>query len=252
MNLDEICYKNTPLKRVIIKIDFLGRVPELNNSLPVEIADVIKLSFPIAEARNIVARELQISNEKVTENNKNVLEWHFHTEARNATLIIKEDSFAIQINNYISFQEINKVFQEIKNVFYKHFQNLLSRRLGIRYINEININEENPLEWTKYLNPNLVSIFNATNEPNNIVRAFHNLELKYNDIMLKFQYGIHNPDYPAIIKKKVFILDFDASFSGILKQHEIDEVLVRQHQIIQNQFEFSITQELRDYFNLKN
>lgn len=250
MNLDAICYKNTPIKRVIIKIDFLGRVAELNDSLPIPIVDVIKKSFPIAEAKEVIARELQISNEKVTENNKNVREWHFHTEERNASLIIKEDFFAIQINNYISFEKINVVLKEIKDIFFSHYTSLATRRIGLRYINEINLNEKNPLNWKKYINPKLISIFEATPDPDNIIRAFHNLELKYDDIALKFQYGVHNPDYPAIIKKKSFILDLDASFSGILKQHEIDDYLIKQHSVIQKQFEFSITDNLRKHFGL--
>lgn len=250
MNLDIICYKNTPIKRVIIKIDFLGRVPELNDNLPVEIAEVIKKSFPIAEARNVIAKELQISNDAVKENNKNLREWHFHTAERNATLIIKEDFFAIQINNYISFEKVFIVFQEIKNVFYNHYSDLLSRRIGLRYINEINIDEKNPLDWSNYINPKLTSIFEVTHEPENIIRAFHNLEVKYEDILLKFQYGMHNQDYPAIIKKKTFILDLDASFSGILKQHELDDYFLKQHSIIQKQFECSITDNLRRYFGL--
>ncbi len=249
MDLDKICYKNTPLKRVIIKIDFLEKVEKLNEVLPKELIDVIKKSFPIIEPRDVVARELQISNENITQNNTNTKEWHFHTLERNASLVIKENSFAIQINNYISFQSIMEVILEIKNIFFTHFGGLMSRRIGLRYINEIKINEPNPLEWTEYINSNLLSIFNATPNPENISRAFHNLELKYDDVLLKFQYGIHNPDYPAVIKKKVFILDLDASFSGILSQHEIDNYLTKQHQIIQNQFEYSITQSLRDYFN---
>ena len=142
MNLDAICYKNTPIKRVIIKIDFLGRVAELNDSLPIPI---------MAEAKEVIARELQISNEKVTENNKNVREWHFHTEERNASLIIKEDFFAIQINNYISFEKINVVLKEIKDIFFSHYTSLATRRIGLRYINEINLNEKNPLNWKKYI-----------------------------------------------------------------------------------------------------
>lgn len=250
MNLDEICYKNTPIKKVIIRIDFLGRVVALNDNLPMPIAEVIKKSFPITEAMDVIAKELQISHDKITENNKNVREWHFHTEERNASLVIKEDFFAIQINNYISFDKINIVLQEIKSIFFSHFESLLSRRLGLRYINEISLDENNPLDWNEYINPKLTSIFEATQDQNKIIRAFHNLEVKYDDILLKFQYGIHNQDYPAIIKKKTFILDLDASFSGILKQHEIDDYLFKQHSIIQKQFEFSINNKLRKHFGL--
>lgn len=250
MDLDKICYKHTPIKKVIFRIDFLAKVPELNDSLPSEITDVIKTSFPIAEPKNVVARTLQISNTNVLDQNTNIKEWHFHTAERNATLIIKEDSFAILINNYISFENINQVLSETIDVFFNHYKGLLSRRIGLRYINEIAIEEENPFDWNEYINPNLTSIFNVTENPKNIIRAFHNLEIKIDEIMLKFQYGMINPDYPALIKKKIFILDLDASFTGILKHHEIDSFIKKQHLVIQNQFEYSITQKLRDKFGL--
>lgn len=251
MNLDEICYKNTPIKRVILKIDFLNTVKEVNESLPKSLLDVIKKSFPIVEPRQVLGREIQISNTSVTENSTNVKEWLFHTEGRNATLIIKEDYFAIQINNYISFEKVSEVLKEIKNVFFTTFKELVSRRIGLRYINEIDIKEPNPLDWSKYINPSLISNLTATPDQQNIIRSFNNLELKYNDILLKFQYGIINPDYPAIIKKKNYILDLDASFSGMLQQFEIDDYLSKLHEIIQKQFEYSITEELRNYFELK-
>ena len=251
MDLDQICYKNTPIKKVVLRIDFLSKVLEINEALPVQIVDVIKKFFPIAEARNLVAKELQISNQNVTQNEKIVQEWHFHTTERNASLIINEDSLTFDINNYISFQDFFKVFIELKNVFFFHFNNLLTRRIGLRYINELVIDEENPFDWSKYIKSNLTSIFKVSDNEENIIRAFHNLEVKYDDIMLKFQYGVHNPDYPAKVKRKVFILDLDAFYNGMLKQHEIDNYVNKQHEIIQNQFERSITKNLRNHFGIK-
>lgn len=251
MDLDKICYKNTPIKKVIFRIDFLGEVKELNELIPSQITDVIKNSFPIAEPKDLVARTLQISNNDVSDKNIKVKEWHFHTNERNATLIIKEDSFAILINNYISFEKIKEVLSEIIDVFFNHYKGLLSRRIGLRYVNEINIEGENPFDWDEYINSDLTSIFRVTATPKNIIRAFHNLEMKNDEILLKFQYGMSNPDYPALIKKKVFVLDLDASFTGILKHHEIDNFIVKQHSVIQSQFEYSITEKLREKFGLK-
>ena len=131
MDLDKICYKDTPIKRVIFRLDFLQNVPELNETLPSAITDLIKTSFPIAEPKDIMAKQLQISKDDVKSNNVTSKEWHFHTKERNATLFIKEDSFAIQIQNYISFQEVFKVLMEIKDVFFSHYPKLLCRRMEI-------------------------------------------------------------------------------------------------------------------------
>lgn len=206
MNLDEICYKNTPITKVIIRLDFLTNIQELNENLPAEITDVIKQSFPLPEPRNVISKSLQISKDNVIESKVDSKEWHFHTTERNATLIIKSDSLAIVLNHYISFQKVNEVFLEILNIFFNHYKNINSRRLGLRYINEIKVDEPDIFSWDKYLNQNLLSIFKVTEYPNLIVRAFHNLELVSDDIMLKFQYGMHNPDYPAHMKKRYSFL----------------------------------------------
>lgn len=251
MKLDEICYKHTPIKSVIVRIDFLESVPKLNDSLPTEILDVIRNSFPTTERRDLLARELQISDGKMTTNISNKKVWNFHTSEKSASLFITEDSFVIKVKDYISFEKIHEVLKEIKEIFFNYYANLRSKRLGLRYVNEINLKGNNPIDWKGYLNQDLIAIFKVSKHPEKIIRAFHNLEVRYDDIILKFQYGMHNQDYPAIIKKKTFILDLDAFHSGVLTQNEIDQYLTKQHSIIQTQFENSITEKLKRKFGLE-
>ena len=54
---------------------------------------------------------------------------------------------------------------------------------------------------------------------------------------------MHNPDFPAPIKKKIFILDYDAYCSGILTKDEIFKNLPIFHAEIQRLFESSITDD---------
>ena len=129
MNLDEICYKNTPITRVIIRLDFLTNIPELNENLPPDITDIIKQSFPLPEPRNVISKSVQISKDNVVESKTDIKEWHFHTTERNATLIIKSDSLSIVLNHYISFQKVNEVFLEILNTVFNQYKNINSRDL---------------------------------------------------------------------------------------------------------------------------
>ena len=56
---------------------------------------------------------------------------------------------------------------------------------------------------------------------------------------------MHNPDYPAQIKKKIFILDMDVYFNGILNKSDILDHFPKFHSSIQDLFEDSITDAYR-------
>ena len=64
-------------------------------------------------------------------------------------------------------------------------------------------------------------------------------------MLLKIQYGMNNPDYPALIRSKEFILDYDAFYEGSQDKESIIENLERFHSKIEDMFEKSITDELR-------
>lgn len=83
------------------------------------------------------------------------------------------------------------------------------------------------------------------------VRNFHNMEFKYDDFNLRFQFGMHNPDYPAAIRQKIFILDFDAYFQGAFENNQMPAMLDNFHNAIQTLFERSITDNLRERMNAK-
>lgn len=47
-----------------------------------------------------------------------------------------------------------------------------------------------------------------------IFRGCFTVEYNFGEIYLKCQFGIANPDYPALIKRRQFILDIDAYSAG--------------------------------------
>ncbi|MBA7635071.1 hypothetical protein ES703_42671 [subsurface metagenome] len=99
------------------------------------------------------------------------------------------------------------------------------------------------------MNKDLLSIFAIPKNKSKISRAFHNLELNYGDYLIKFNYGMYNADYPAPIKRKIFILDFDAFSMRILNENEIRKFLPIFHKQIQSLFEESITDKMRRKLN---
>jgi len=62
---------------------------------------------------------------------------------------------------------------------------------------------------------------------------------------------MHNPDYPARIRKKIFILDYDAYTTSLLTREEIRQSLPIFHDQIEQLFEKSITGRLREIMNVQ-
>ncbi len=91
----------------------------------------------------------------------------------------------------------------------------------------------------------LNSIFELAKERKLLSRAFSTLELNYGDISMRFQFGMSNPDYPAQIRKKIYVLDYDVYTNAFLEWRNIPEYLNRFHEKINESFESVITDGLR-------
>lgn len=239
-------YKSHFLDKVIIRMDFPAPLKELVKALPQNLKTTAISLFPIPEPTKFLAKELQISKKPTKEKIKEGTKWVFHSKDRGKTLTIIDDNINIAYMRYESFDVLKADFISILEALFKAYPKLQSSRLGLRYINEIKLPENNVLDWQEYLADNLLAMFKVPKETDNIARAFNNLILNYEGIILKFQYGMFNPDFPALIRKKVFVLDYDAYYQGPQDLAEIKGSIDIFHENIQTFFESSIKDKLRD------
>ena len=108
------------------------------------------------------------------------------------------------------------------------------------------------MNWDKYLQPELLASFSLAKDKSTLSRAFHTLEFNYGDMYLRFQYGMHNPDYPGVIKRKIFTLDYDAHCNQTIERGAIPQFLNRFHDCINESFENVITDNLRKKMGVIN
>lgn len=247
-------YKKNFITESILRIDFYTPIDELQKSLPDDFENEILKTFPIMQKNEILAGEVLInSSSKSIESTKRVQynEWFFWGNGKTKKLAISKDYYLVMYKKYTNFDDFKASFLLGSRLINKNYADISIKRIGMRYINQIRINEKNPLSWNKYLNSNLLCAFKINKEKSDITRSFHDLELKFDDedINLKFQYGMHNPDFPSKIKQKLFILDFDANKKGILSFDEIEYLLPVLHEKIENIFETSIKDGLRKIMN---
>lgn len=239
------CYNKPFLKKVIARIDFSANYSLPQKGLPKKISDEILKLFPIPEPREVIAKQVQISDQgtKEIQNKQNHL--FFHGKSREKTLCITPEFLYIEISRYETYDKMKDEFILILDKLNEK-EEFSARRFGIRYINQILVNEESPLDWGKYINPNLLSFFDVPEDKTLLSRAFSNVVQQFDDSMLlNFQYGMHNPDFPSRIKQKLFILDFDAYFQGLFSKDEVKNCIDNAHERIEILYEKSITQDLR-------
>lgn len=242
------CYRTPFLKKVIAKIDFSAKYNLPQKGLPKEISDEILRLFPIPESKETITKQIQLSNQETKEIILKQNHLFFHGRSREKTLCITPEYLYIDIFKYETYEKMKNEFALIIDKLYEK-EEFSIRRFGLRYINQIHFNnpEDNSfLEWEEYINSNLLSFFRVPKNKILLSRAFSNVVQQFDDSMLlNFQYGMHNPDFPSRIKQKLFILDFDAYLQGLINKEEIKNYVEVAHQRIEELFENSITQGLR-------
>jgi uncharacterized protein (TIGR04255 family) len=248
--IDDICYKRNFLTSVIARMDFPSQVPEIARVFPKPLLEIILPEFPIQEPQVTIEHSLQIADLQVKHRQINQgMKWNFYGKDREKTLTITPNALLVSWTKYKSYADLKSQFLAVALRFLEHFENVQVSRFGIRAINEISLSEPLPLDWSKYLNPHLLHLFSFTNEPDVLSRVFHNMEFNFGEFSLRFQFGMHNPDYPARIIRKIFVLDLDAYHQGILDRGDITDLCDKLHKSMQKYFELSITDGLRGIMN---
>ena len=246
--MEEICYKSNPITEAIARVDFLNPIVELGQQVPKEIGSIIKQKFPIVEPKEVISQELRIGETKEITESKTT-EWTFFNKDRTKRLSITDTHMLVVHNVYETYEKFYDDFNKIFDALYDSFKGIQIKRFGVRYINNISIDEDDPFNWRKYLNPKLFSALDIPENKKTISRSFHTLQLNLKDYYMRFQFGMHNPDFPAPIKKKIFVLDIDAFFAGLLDKDDVYDNFSKFHTSIQSLFEKSITEQYRKKLN---
>jgi uncharacterized protein (TIGR04255 family) len=234
-------YEKPFLSEVVLRIDFVSPYKELSVEIPNNLLRTILGKFPISEGTD---------QERITLGEPGWiqrLEWTFHDKQKNKRIVLSALTLLFDYKKYESFEALKSEFIPVMTSLFEANPALFARRFGLRYINRIRIDTGHATAWNDFLNDDLLSIFKVKEEySDSLARAFHNLVWNFGDMTLNFNYGIHNSDFPAPIREKLFILDYDAFAEGAQGKDEIIRLLDQFHDKIQDLFEYSIKDSLRE------
>jgi len=238
-------YKKDFLDKVIVRIDFDTPLPIATTGPATSIYTPVRERFPITEEKKVMGKEFLIGPSVTKERSIETKEWHYYGKNREKHLTITPSAMSIEYNKYEHYEMLREDFLSVSNALFDAYPKLQVQRLGLRYIDNIKIPDGKPMEWEKYLKPELNSIFAIADNKNTISRVFHVLEFNYGEDSLRFQFGMFNPDYPAPIKKKIYTLDYDMYATKILDKSDMEKTLDHFHGKVNRSFEEVITDELR-------
>lgn len=242
---ETVCYTKPFLKEVILRLDFGTRVEAFSRALPHKIATAALQRFQLFEPQKAQMQEITFSQEAVQTRTEDSMQWVYHGRNREKTLTITPDMVLITNRKYTSFEEFNADFIHVLSTLFEAQEDLSVARFGLRYVNILDVPNGDPLAWSEYINENMLGIIDMHRDAQSLSRAFHIVEFNFDGQQVKFQFGIANPDYPAPIKRKQFVLDIDSFFTGALTKEDVIRCVNTAHEKIQALFEESISEKTR-------
>lgn len=253
-----VCYRNSFLNQVIVRIDFLQYIPTsmtFHESIEREILKIFPRRGMDQIIRfNSISVIFDQNNNGLPNANGEVIDGiqreYFSNDGRNK-LILSNKFIVFEINNYSSFDEHKQWFQSILFAFFQK-NRVSANRTGIRYIN---IFQQPQIKLQKnFFNAEiaacLYSKFTTNDDEPYMIRSMHMTEYRIDEMTMNFRYGMFNPEYPNSLKKNDFALDFDFFTDDVIESADkIIHVLDNGHDEIQSLFESSITDSLREVMN---
>jgi len=243
--LENICYAKNYITQVIFRVDY-STILKINEGLVSDFQALLSEEHLFLKPRKVMAYKTTISPKGRTDEERAMTLWDFADKEGTKKLSICSDFFVIEIQKYDTFENLRALIEKTFPAFLKAYSPVNCTRMGLRFINEIKMDEGNPLEWEELVYVPLGHLKeDFFKDKSEISRIMGQTILTKEDHKLTFNYGIFNSEFPAKISRKEFILDFDC-YTEIVSENEVVNYVGKFHREIQELFEMSIKDRLRE------
>lgn len=244
-----MCYASNYLSKVIIRADFssnpLGMLSERTT-----FSESIAEAFPHINSRPVMEMSINMSaegNGGVERQNTGTHWIHYKAVDGTAYVTLAPNFLTLEYGpgDYKTFDDFFAEFKLVFNALIEKFNIPQVDRIGLRYINEIRLPGK-ALDWDGVIAPELVSSVKAALQSNaRMLRSMHQMVQQFEDDQVLFTYGIVNPDFPAPVVQRDFILDIDCCRQGITESGKALSCVRRLNELATEIFELSIGDGLR-------
>lgn len=244
-------YEKNFLTKVIARIDFETALDGLTSELPDQVLDELTAQFPILEVRDTQTQEVTLTVQKRQPRLEQTMSeqfktWRFMSEDKTTLLEIDRNSATYSATCYSRYSEfVTPFIRAIDSLTAATAEPLAMRRVGLRYIDELKLADGDPFDWTGLVSDKLTgALAFAAGDP--MLRAMSVLELDFGGRRLRMQYGMPNPDFPARVTRRHFVIDCDAFISARVEKNDLAEELEGLNRLVYDYFERAIGPDLRN------
>ena len=228
------------LKNVILKLDFLGEL-KLTRQFVDNMKRIVSNDFPEFEPQEQVSLQVMIKmdeSEKTTKE-KRSKSYRFSDTTTNNSLTLERDAIIFDMKKYNGYEDFRKIIQKVIQTVETENPSAKLSRTGLRYINQLIIDEGNPFDWNEFVKEPLISSLEFIENRNELSRLMGIIELNISDYFIRFQYGWYNSEFPNPIAKKEFALDYDCYSKNEIDISEVLSQIDTYHTAIKDLFEYS-------------
>ncbi|OAK18924.1 hypothetical protein A6283_12930 [Bacillus wiedmannii] len=238
--MPRIKYKNPPLSRVECEIRISQNSP-WDTTIPGLFYERLKEKYPLREKGNEISTEFEPGPEGIQQKVKIIDTLILKNIDNTIEIEITQDSLSVTHTvPYSSWENFIQVVDEALAAYLTINDNIALERVHLRYINEISLPATNNIELPDYFNIYPHSDYQAS------YNAFMvGLQIPYNNDQDVLKLQLANRE-----KLIIFSMDY---FSNISQQFSLTSLLTwleEAHIAINTKFEESITQRLRERFEV--
>ncbi len=241
-------YKRDYLTNVICRIDFIDRLNFSTDQIN-RLKDDISEDFPNMKDIDVSFIEVMMSSEEDRTIRKKGKVYEF---AHEDNLVRIEPEFLVfEFKQYTGFDQFRKLVKKVLDSLDLSNNSVRSKSMGLRYINQIRLNEGDPFDWSGLIVDSLVPNTVYMKNKNVLSRSLGWVDLTYDDFYARVHYGMFNSEHPNPIARKEFVLDFDCYTKDEQDLSDVLTLLDRFHEKIKEMFECSILDDLRQIMGVE-
>lgn len=241
-------YKKNYLSNVILKLDFNPIKKWEDTSSRNLLQEKLKTDFP--KCKTLKGQDFEVifgpdSSPTIKTNTKRE-GLRFIDSEEKEFIVCDSASFLYETNVYTKFSEFYSSFEKYFSIYREIFPFNITKRIGLRYINQIYIPQGATFELEGYFNKEIIPRYENIVNNTKPLRLMNISEFNFGPSLLRFKYGMFNSEYPNPIARKEFVLDYDLYTNEEMNVESIKNEIKNYNDTITECFENSIGPKLRE------
>jgi uncharacterized protein (TIGR04255 family) len=253
--------RNAPLVLALCQVRFSSMISVSDPTSLTAFQRAIKSKYPVA----VPAQEIELlvgigsPDSGLRGEQRRSSQWQFTDQEDNWKIVLAQDFLTLETRNYEHFDDFLSRLHEALDALVEHIQPTIVTRIGLRYVNEIRLDELQDMDWFDILRKDLLGAIAVPELVQNTIQvaAVQQLVLRYpHDLGINIHHGLIptgttvrlrvNEEPPT---RPFYLLDFDVFRDFPLpraldmNRNIICQYVESYHKMIYRLFRWSVTEQ---------